>query len=377
MSGENYSESLRSTLKSRVSKAQSQSTAAQWNMAQYHKLGIALKKDPEASIVDLLSRSYPKQLKSLKDSSSSRCTQNAHLPTGDARSRLVATEPCTILRNLSTEVQELLNSGSLSEALLEVLNQGDILFQTACVMVLKIGESIVVKMTQADTLTEYHSLCYLQQHLPTFPAPRPHGLLQFNGYNFLFMAFIPGIDLEKAWPQLGDDEKQAVSGDLDELFSLLRSIPFSNGTPFGGVSGEGCKDIRRHLRMSPESIYDEEAFQDFVVSGTRSASPLYTNLLRSLMPPTSAKCVFTHGDIRPANIMVKKDLEGKWKVTAIIDWEASGFYPEYWESFKMTNNLTPRDESDWYMYLPAGLSLRQYPVQWLVDRVWDPLMINS
>ncbi|KPA36612.1 arabinan endo- -alpha-l-arabinosidase a protein [Fusarium langsethiae] len=378
MSSEKSSESHCRTLKSRVSKTKLQSTAAQWNMAQYRKLGAALKKDPEASIVDLLSTTYPKRLKSLKFSSSSRCIQNAHLPyTNDVRSKLVATEPCTIIHDLSAEVQELFNSGNLSESLLELLYKGDILFQTACVMVLKIGGSIAVKMTQADTLTEYHSLCYLQQHLPAFPAPRPHGLLQLNGYNFLFMTFIPGIDLENAWPGLEADEKQAVCDDLGELFSLLRSIPFSHGTPFGGVGGEGCKDIRRDLRMNSEPIYDEEAFQDFVFSGIRSASPLYTNLLRSLMPPTSAKCVFTHGDIRPANIMVKKDLEGKWKVAAIIDWEASGFYPEYWESFKMTNNLTPRDENDWYMYLPAGLSLRQYPLQWLIDRVWDPLMINS
>ncbi|KAF9767787.1 hypothetical protein IL306_015007 [Fusarium sp. DS 682] len=378
MSSENRNESLCPPLKSRVNKTKPLSAAAQWNMAQYRKLGIALKKDPEANIIDLLSAAYPKRLKSYKHSSSSPCTQNIQLPgANDPRSKLVATEPCTIIHELSAEVQELLDSGNLSEALLELLYQGDILFQTPCTVVLKIGESIVVKMTQVDTLTEYRSLCYLQQHLPAFPAPRPHGLLRFNNHNFLFTTFIAGIDLEKAWPRLQEDDKRAVRSDLDELFSHLRSIPFSHDTPFGGVGGEGCKDLRRDIRMNPEPIYDEEAFLDFFFSGAKSASPLYTSLLHSLMPPASARCVFTHGDIRPANIMVKKDLERKWKVAAIVDWEASGFYPEYWESLKMTNNLTPRDENDWYMYLPASLSLRQYPVQWLIDRVWDPLTLNG
>jgi aminoglycoside phosphotransferase (APT) family kinase protein len=49
----------------------------------------------------------------------------------------------------------------------------------------------------------------------------------------------------------------------------------------------------------------------------------------------------THGDLHPRNIMVKwegaKD-EGdghgggnRIRVTALIDWELSGWYPEYWE----------------------------------------------
>lgn len=39
--------------------------------------------------------------------------------------------------------------------------------------------------------------------------------------------------------------------------------------------------------------------------------------------------VFTHGDLRPANIIVKDG-----RVTAIIDWEMAGWYPDYWEFAK-------------------------------------------
>jgi len=75
--------------------------------------------------------------------------------------------------------------------------------------------------------------------------------------------------------------------------------------------------------------------------------------------------------------MVGKENDGTWTVSGIIDWEASGFYPEYWESVKMTNNLTPRDNDDWYWYLPKSCSPRQYATQWLVDRLWDQSMDNS
>lgn len=37
----------------------------------------------------------------------------------------------------------------------------------------------------------------------------------------------------------------------------------------------------------------------------------------------------SHGDISPRNILVRGT-----KVVAILDWEMSGFYPEYWDYVK-------------------------------------------
>ncbi|EZF54424.1 hypothetical protein H103_02867 [Trichophyton rubrum CBS 288.86] len=39
---------------------------------------------------------------------------------------------------------------------------------------------------------------------------------------------------------------------------------------------------------------------------------------------------FTHADLSPSNIMVKDG-----KITAIIDWEFAGWFPEYWEYTKI------------------------------------------
>ncbi|KAF6822552.1 hypothetical protein CMUS01_11042 [Colletotrichum musicola] len=118
-------------------------------------------------------------------------------------------------------------------------------------------------------------------------------------------------------------------------------------------------------------------FEDFIFAGSETASPLYAGILRSLMPASPAKCVFTHGDIRPANVMVSRSEDGTLLVRGVIDWESSGFYPEYWDCVKATNKLTPRDLSDWYRFLPESISPKQYPVQWLVDRLWDRSLVNS
>jgi hypothetical protein len=62
---------------------------------------------------------------------------------------------------------------------------------------------------------------------------------------------------------------------------------------------------------------------------------------------------------------------------ALIDWDFSGFYPEYWECVKMTNNLTSVERSDWYNFLPESVSHRRYSANWLIDRLWDRSLDNS
>ncbi|KAF9237454.1 hypothetical protein BU15DRAFT_48660 [Melanogaster broomeanus] len=46
--------------------------------------------------------------------------------------------------------------------------------------------------------------------------------------------------------------------------------------------------------------------------------------------PTEAPVYFTHGGALPSNILV----DGS-RITAIIDWETAGFYPEFWEHCRM------------------------------------------
>lgn len=55
--------------------------------------------------------------------------------------------------------------------------------------------------------------------------------------------------------------------------------------------------------------------------------------------------VSTHGDFAPRNILV--DEEGY--VTAILDWESAGWYPEYWEYIRAFRHLKPMP--DWPIYL--------------------------
>ncbi|KAJ3466762.1 hypothetical protein MRS44_004326 [Fusarium solani] len=367
----------------RVGKTKSgASRAGRWNREMLNRLTVALKEDPEADMITFLTPMYSKKLRSLKQASSLPPDNHAARPAPpnrDIRARLHATDPSSVIFEPSAELKALLHEDlSLSESIVNLLADSEVLYAAVSIMVFKLNEALVVKITGETSLTEHRSLTFLQENLPSFPAPRPHWLIRLGHFYLLFTTFIPGLDLEKVWPRLNRNQKQSVTGQLGVLFSQLRSLPHLASTPLGDVQGgNGCRDLRRFLRISTKPITTDKEFQDFIFSGSRSASASYINLLRGLMPESAAKIVFTHGDVRPANIIVQEGEDEKWQVASVIDWESSGFYPEYWECIKATNNLSLRDNTDWYQYLPDAISPGRYPTTWLVDRLWDRSIVNS
>ena len=113
-------------------------------------------------------------------------------------------------------------------------------------------------------------------------------------------------------------------------------------------------------------------FANFLFTHDGNANPTYVRFLRSFLPKAdNSPIVFTHGDFRPANILARIQSDGSCLITSLIDWENSGFYPDYFECMKCTTLLTPMGTSDWFEYLPPCISPLQHPVRWLVDRLWD------
>ncbi|OAA37005.1 Protein kinase-like domain protein [Metarhizium rileyi] len=336
----------------RVNKANRRTVAARYNVKVLRSLEATLLDDPEADIAAILSSSYSQKLQTFKTPNSTKGRRTASLSTNDLRHRLNGDEPTSVIFPLSAEIEKLANGHpSRTGALIQLLKDSEVLYESAwaaSVMVFRVSETIVAKAGHEDySITEHRTLTYLQEHLPDFPAPRPHGLVRLGAHCLLFTSFIPGVNLEKAWTLLDHSQKHDIAGQIGTLLFDMRSIPVPKNTLLGDVESGRCRDLRRSQRISKEPITSVSKFEDFIFSGSETATPLYINMLRELMPETK-KIVFTHGDIRPANIMVKQNNNGTWTVVAIIDWESSGFYPEYWEAVKATNLLSPREQVDWY-----------------------------
>ncbi len=75
--------------------------------------------------------------------------------------------------------------------------------------------------------------------------------------------------------------------------------------------------------------------------------------------------------------MVKLNENNRCVVSGVIDWEESGFYPDYHECMKPTNTYNTTEHDDWFDFLPGCIAPQTFPVRWLVDRLWDRNIKNS
>jgi hypothetical protein len=134
-------------------------------------------------------------------------------------------------------------------------------------MAFRINEDLVVKAGYEDySVTEHRNLTYLQEQSPDFTVPKPHGLISLGIHCFLFTTYIPGMTLERAWPELKFSHKQSVSHQLDALLTKPRSMSFPKHTPLGDVTGGGCRDLRQSQRVRAKPVMSVEEFEDFILT---------------------------------------------------------------------------------------------------------------
>lgn len=193
------------------------------------------------------------------------------------------------------------------------------------------------------------------------------------------MSYIPGVTLDKVWQSLPHETKLSLQKQLDSIFSRLRSLRQDDGPELGGTGGEGVKDYRIMETFAYKGITTAREFDELQFSAKHRASPCYVKLLRSFLEEQNKHLrgsVFTHGDLKKSNIMVKQDPRNinAYTVTGIIDWEDSGFYPEHYECTTLSNGQSIMTDDDWYLYVPDCISPLRFPVRWLVDRLWGNLL---
>jgi hypothetical protein len=246
-------------------------------------------------------------------------------------------------------------------------------------VVLKCNDDLAVKVVRGyNDHTEYTSMQYLAEHAPDIPAPKPHGFIKLGTTHVIFMTLIPSITLEKVWDNLTDRNKTSIQHELNEIFLKLRKLKKNSAQQLGGLDGEGVKNDFMFGHRSSEVMTTAAEFKDFQFPACPRASKSWVAFLRSFLPATSEDCVFTHGDVWMANIMVKPSGNNDdYIVSGIIDWENSGFYPESQESIRVLSGLTRYTETDWHKYVPPCISPKSYPVHWLVHRLWRHTVDNT
>ena len=136
---------------------------------------------------------------------------------------------------------------------------------------------------------------------------------------------IHGESLDAAWPTLSTADRERIAKQTAECLLQLRKLhlpqmqsldgqpiysaflfPNGYGLPHGPLSSDD--ELWREMAKSLETV-PEKARQR----------------LRERMPSASPY-TYTHGDLTIVNIIVKDG-----NLAGILDWEASGYFPVWWE----------------------------------------------
>ncbi len=166
-----------------------------------------------------------------------------------------------------------------------------------------------------------------------------------------------------------DDDVEDCAGDVVGDSAWQASIPT-------------CKDARRHVRCSVGAVRNEAEFNAFLLAQT-VASDSFIAFAKSRLLREDHRIVMTHGDLHPRNIMVMPpydDVEDAGNggggrcptISALVDWEYGGAYPEYWEYAKALSTLGNFAGEDWQLYLPSTLA--HYSYDYAVDQVIDKIV---
>lgn len=157
------------------------------------------------------------------------------------------------------------------------------------------------------------------------------------------MSRLQGQPLSKIWKDLSDQQKanyaaqlagfirqwrKLTSPDIEKVnHDLLDDIVIGQCSP--SKHPPCCKQIGRNTDTWFENLIPELRKGISKIQNTSDLNEIETRLQELKRKfPKGYPNVLTHGDLHLANIFVHND-----KIEAIIDWECSGFYPAWVESY--------------------------------------------
>lgn len=267
----------------------------------------------------------------------------------------------TILSEFSPALQALLEIEKIPSEdqprilkihLAELIEKGSGLHASPTRGVVQLDDLTVVKFGSYAALEELTLLDYVSEHT-TIPVPRSLGCVKIGNTSYLFTTFVRGETLERRWDTLTVAQKTSVRCQLNTMLAQLRSLPHPTNTTLGSLSvPHVCKDCRMTVAVSSPNIRTISQFHDFLISRPLpNVSPFYLRWLRSQLRD-EYRIVLSHCDLHPRNILVENSPDDTVHISAIIDWEMGGWYPEYWEMCKALNTRGGNDSSDWWEHLP-------------------------
>ncbi|KAK0124696.1 hypothetical protein ONS95_009640 [Cadophora gregata] len=205
--------------------------------------------------------------------------------------------------------------------------------------------NLIVKYGRYITKAEGQCLWAVRRLCPKIPVPEVYGWCQDGKETFIYMQLIEGATLEQEWPRMIVDEKYEVCVQLRGMLDELRQLRQDPSDRFiGTINRQSVQDVIFDFDHPCKVFSDVTSFHDWfsreVISQMDPSDPhAWRRGLCDNVP-----IVFTHADLHRSNIMMAWK-NGKPRVTAILDWHQSGWYPACWEFYK--TKFTAREREQW------------------------------
>lgn len=174
------------------------------------------------------------------------------------------------------------------------------------------------------------------------PAPCVHDMhTTSDGQGRIRMDYVQGQPLDTLWPDMSVDQKKDIARQLREMVEKMRSVPPPPNF-IGACDGTEIRDTRLYFTYHSPPCRDKEAFNEFLLSSLYEHTPSLVRVAFSQRLRTNHRIVLSHCNLTPRNILVQDG-----KINGLVDWEDSGWYPEYWEYVKFFQRTT---DKDWKQY---------------------------
>lgn len=194
------------------------------------------------------------------------------------------------------------------------------------------------------------------------------------------MDYVPGETWASAWKDMTVEQKEGTITQMrkyvDELrqlhhgtlfvLSLLdmwadEAIVFNPDQHVGALGFKPCWDLRisssRTFGPFPDlqSFYNHLLGRVKMIAGESKALSLFEALtsLKSHSPPV----VFSHSDLTARNVLINDG-----RISGIIDWEQSGWWPYWWESMKAlycTQLETDIENEEWRQFVKSCMTVSE------------------
>lgn len=184
-------------------------------------------------------------------------------------------------------------------------------------------------------------------------VPAFRGLKTHEGHTIMTTDFDPGQPLDGVWNKLTYENQASIKQELKQQIQLMRQCKTNR---LGCVNQHGELDPKIPVpdpynpcivaaRLKPcadEATFDANKMKMVKDRGSKKIALGLVNRLQPMMQELSkdytGRFVLTHGDLSACNILVQdtnkndpKNSRPYYVISSIIDWQFSGFFPEYME----------------------------------------------